>query len=117
MKLRGMPAVTIIVLLVLGVQVNAQAPCAEVTRLRNAANAAWKQAMKAPESERCAALSKASLATEATLKYANENRESCNISDRLRSQVEKYHSDAIGARDNVCAGRPLRSYPPDIIKR
>jgi hypothetical protein len=41
MALRGAPALTIIVLLGLGVQAKAQAPCAEVLRLRNAASEAW----------------------------------------------------------------------------
>jgi len=41
---------------------------------------AWKEAMRVPSSERCAALYQASLAAEATLNYANDNRKSCDIS-------------------------------------
>lgn len=74
--MRGVPVLTIIVLLGLGVQAKAQAPCAEVLRLRNAAGEAWKHAMSAPASQRCGALAQA-----------------------------------------FVAGRPLRSYPPDIIQR
>jgi len=48
MTLRGVPAFTIIMLLGPGVQAEAQAPCAEVLRLRNAASEAWKHAMSAP---------------------------------------------------------------------
>ncbi len=103
---------TIIVLLGLGVQAKAQAPCAELLRLRNAASEAWKHAMSAPASQRCGALAQASVATEATLNYADNNRHSCNISDRLLNEVDGYRRQAVQARDNVCAGRPLRSYPP-----
>ena len=63
------------------------------------------------------ALYHASLAAEATLKYANNNRESCDISVPLLNRMEGYHREAVQARDNVCAGRPLRPYPADIIQR
>jgi hypothetical protein len=98
MTLRGVPAVTIIVLLGLGVQAKAQGPCAEVLRLRNAASEAWKHAMSAPASQRCGALAQVSVATEATLNYADNNRQSCNISDRLLNEVDGYHRQAVQAR-------------------
>jgi hypothetical protein len=101
----------------LGVQAEAQTPCPELVRVRNATNEAWKQAMTVPPSERCGALYHASLAAEATLKYANNNRESCGISVPLLNQVEGYHREAVQARDKACAGRPLRPYPADIIQR
>ena len=66
--------------------------------------------------ERCAALHQAVLATEATLNYANSNLDSCHISDPLLNQLEGYHRKAVQARDNACAGRPLRPFPPDIIR-
>jgi hypothetical protein len=72
-------------------------------RLRNAASEAWKHAMSAPASQRCGALAQASVATEATLNYADNNRQSCNISDRLLNEVDGYHRQAVQARDNVCA--------------
>jgi hypothetical protein len=72
--------------------------------------------MNAPASQRCGALAEASVATEATLNYADNNRQSCNISDRLLNEVDGYHRQAVQARNNVCAGRPIRSYPPDIIQ-
>jgi hypothetical protein len=106
-----------IALVWLGVQAEAQAPCPEYLRLRNAATAAWKAAMRVPSPERCGALYQASLAAEATLKYANDNRESCGISVPLLDQVEGYRREAVQARDNACAGRPLRPYPADIIQR
>ena len=91
----------------LGVQVEAKTPCPE----------AWKRAMRAPQSDRCGALYQAALAAEATRKYADDNRQACNVSVSLLNQVERSDREAVQARDNVCAGRPLRPYPPDIIKR
>jgi hypothetical protein len=101
----------------LGVQVEAKTPCPELVRLRNVATEAWKRAMRAPQSDRCGALYQAALAAEATRKYADDNRQACNVSVSLLNQVERSDREAVQARDNVCAGRPLRPYPPDIIKR
>jgi hypothetical protein len=117
MTLKAVPAFAMVAIVWFAVQVEAKTPCTELARLRNAANDAWKQAMRAPPSERCGALHQATLATEATVEYANKNRESCDISVPLLNQVERYHRDAVQARDNVCAGRPLRPYPPEIIQR
>jgi hypothetical protein len=85
-------------------------------RLRNAATEAWKQAMSVPRSERCGALYHAALSTEATLAFASNHHESCDVSVPLLNEVERHHREAVQARDNVCAGRPLRPYPPDIIQ-
>src|SRR5258708_23229604 len=90
----------------LGVQAEAQTPCPELVRLRSAATEAWKQAMRVPPSERCGALYHASLAAEATLKYANNNRESCNISVPLLNQVERYHREAVQAPPTTHPPRP-----------
>jgi hypothetical protein len=117
MTLKGVLAFTLIAIVGLGVRVEAQTPCQEYLRLRNAAAEAWKQAMRAPPSERCGALYHASLAAEATLKYADDNRESCDISVQLLNQVDRYYREAVQARDNACAGRPLRPFPADIIQR
>ena len=116
MTLKAMSVFAMITIIGLGVQVEARTPCQEYPRLRNAATEAWKQAMRAPPSERCGALHHAS-AAEATLNYADNNRESCDISVQLLNQVEGYHREAAQARDNACAGRPLRPYPADIIPR
>jgi hypothetical protein len=110
MTLRGVPVFTMIAIVGLGVQAEAQAPCPELVRMRNAASDAWKQAMRVLPSERCGALYQASLAAEATLNYANSNHESCHISDRLMNQLEGYHREAVQARENACAGRPLRHF-------
>jgi hypothetical protein len=116
MTLIGVPAFAMIAIVWLGGQAEAQTPCPELVRLRNAATESWKDAMRVPPSKRCGALYHASLAAEATLRYANDNRESCDISVPLLNQVEGYHREAVQARDNVCAGRPLRPYPADIIQ-
>jgi hypothetical protein len=117
MTLKAIPAVAMITIIGLGVQVEARMPCQEYLRLRNAATEAWKQAMRTPPSERCVALNHASSAAEATLKYGEDNRTSCDISVELLNQVEGYHREVVQARDSVCAGRPLRPYPADIVQR
>jgi hypothetical protein len=118
MALKARAAFTMMAVVIgLGSQVEARAPCQEYLQLRNLAAEAWKQAMRAPPSERCGALYHASLAAAATLNYANNNRESCDISVPLLNQVEGYHREAVGARDNACAGRPLRPYGADIMQR
>ena len=116
MRLIAIPAFAMITTIGLGVQAEARTPCQEYLRLRNAATEAWKEAMRAPPVERCGALNHASLAAEATLDYANNSRESCNISVRLLDDVKGFHRDAVQARDNVCAGRRMRPFPPDIIR-
>ena len=117
MTLTGVPVFTMIAIVWLGVQAEAQTPCAELVRLRSAATEARKEAMRAPPSERCGSLYKASSAAEATLDYANHNREACGISDPVLNQVEGDQHEAAQARDNACAGRPIRPYPADIIQR
>ena len=126
MTLKKVSAFTIMAILIaiigvamigLGVQVEAKTPCPELVRLRNVATEAWKRAMRAPQSDRCGALYQAALAAEATRKYADDNRQACNVSVSLLNQVERSDREAVQARDNACAGRPLRSFPPEIIQR
>jgi hypothetical protein len=69
MRLMGVPAFTMIAIVWLGVPAEAQMPCPELVRLRNAATEAWKAAMRVSPSERCGALYRASLAAEATFNY------------------------------------------------
>ena len=111
MPLRAMPAFAMITIIGLGVQVEARTPCQEYLRLRNAATEAWKQAMRTPPSERCGALYHASLAAEATLKYADNNRESCDISVQLLNQVEGYHHEAVQARETPSSTISSRYHP------
>jgi hypothetical protein len=53
----------------------------------------------------------------AVAQYANDHRESCDISPVALSEVGQRQREAEKARDSVCAGRPLRPYPADIIER
>jgi hypothetical protein len=112
-----MPGLTIIALAGFCIQANAQDRCPELTRLRSEAAEALKQTTTVPASERCESYNRLSMARRAIAYYASDYRESCDISILSLSELEKYHRDAVKARDNVCAGRPVRPYPPDIIQR
>jgi len=116
MAMKHVAAFALLAVVSFSVPAEAQAPCPELIRLRNTANEVWKQAMRVPAPERCEALNRASLAAEATLNYANDHRQSCGISESMLDRVEGYRRQAMQARDNGCAGRPLRPYPADIIQ-
>jgi hypothetical protein len=104
-------------LAIIGLALEAQAaPCQDYLRLRNEAAAAWRQAITAPPPERCGALYHASSSAEATLRYADHNRESCDLSVPILNSLEAHHREAVQARDNVCSGRPMRPFPADIIR-
>jgi hypothetical protein len=98
-------------------QANAQAQCPELTRLRSEAVAAQKPMQRDLFGGRCDAYIRISIAWRAVLQYAEDHRESCDISLRLLGEFEKYHREAVSARDNVCAGRPARPFPAEIIQR
>ena len=111
-----MPTFAIMALFGLCIQANAQAQCPELARLRSEAQEALRQSRTVPTSERCYAYGRLSNAWDAVARYANDNRESCHISGASLNDLERYHSDAVKDRDNVCAGRPLRPYGADIIR-
>ena len=117
MKLKVVLFFAMVGITAFGVQAEAQTPCPELVRLRAAATEAWKLAMRAPQPERCAELLRASRAAAAARDYAGDNRASCDVSVALLNQLERGEREAVQARDNVCAGRPLRPYPPEIIRR
>jgi hypothetical protein len=96
---------------------SAQAQCPELTRLRSEAVAASKPAERGLTSSRCEVYIRSSMAWAELVQYANDHRESCDISIRSLSEFEKYRSEAVTARNNVCAGRPARPFPPEIIRR
>jgi hypothetical protein len=99
-------------------QANAQARCPELTRLRSEAAGALKQTRGlVPTLDRCEAYNRFSTAWAAIVQYANDNREACDISTLSLDEFEKHHREAVQARDNVCAGRPARPFPPDVIRR
>jgi hypothetical protein len=95
---------------------SAQAQCPELIRLRSEAAELSKPARRALTSDRCEAYIRSSMAWGAMVQYANDHRESCEISIRSLSEFEKYHREAVSARNNVCAGRPARPFPPEIIQ-
>ena len=111
------PAVALIALLGLASHAVAQTPCPELARLRSEVAEALKHTRGAPTLERCVYYNQFATAWDAVIQYANDNREVCDISVGRLNDFEKYHRDAEKARDNVCAGRPARPYPPDIIQR
>ena len=112
-----LPALAMIALGGFSNQANAQAQCPELTRLRSEAAGAQKPMARGLISNPCDAYIRTSMAWRAVLHYAEEHREMCDISIRALSDFEKYYSEAVSARDNVCAGRPARPFPPDIIQR
>jgi hypothetical protein len=111
-----MSALTIIALLGFCIQANAQALCPELIRLRSEAQQALRQSRTVPASERCYMYNRLSEAWAAAVRYANDNRESCHISNASLNEFERYHREAVKDRDNVCAGRPLRPYGADVIQ-
>jgi len=111
------PALAMAVLVGFCSQANAQSQCPELTRLRSEAAAASKPVTRALMSSRCEDYIRSSMAWDALLQYANDHREACDISGRSLSEFEKFHREEVQARDNVCAGRPARPFPPEIIRR
>jgi hypothetical protein len=112
------PAVAMIALVGFCSQANAQAGCPELTRLRSEVAGALKRVTGlVPTSDRCEAYIRLSMAWDAIAQYANDHRELCDISVDLLSEFERNHREAVSARDNVCSGRPLRPFPPDVIRQ
>jgi hypothetical protein len=113
-----MPVLAMIVLAGFCSQASAQARCPELSRLRSEAAGVLKPTRGlVPTLNRCEAYNRFSMAWATIVQYANDNREACDISTPSLDEFEKYHREAVQARDNVCAGRPLRPFPPDIIRR
>jgi hypothetical protein len=111
------PSLAMIALIGFCSQANAQAQCQELARLRSEAAEALRKKQSVPTSDRCAAYIRYSMAWGTIVQYANDHREACDISIVSLSGLEKYRREAVTARDNVCAGRPVRPYPPDVIQR
>jgi hypothetical protein len=112
-----LPAFAMIALVGFCSQANAEASCPELTRLRGKAAEAVERMKGAPTSDRCAAYIRFSMAWGAIAQYANDHRELCGISIPLLSDFDKRYREAVSARENVCAGRPIRPFPPDINQR
>jgi hypothetical protein len=111
------PAVAMIALAGFGSQLCAQEQCPELTRLRSQVAENVKRSLGAPSPERCEAYVRISIVWAEAAQYASDHRDSCGLGERALSDLEKRHREAVQARDNICAGRPSRPYPPDIINR
>lgn len=120
-----LPVVTMIALA--GFACAAQAQCPELARLRDEArlrseavavirplNRSLKPLV--PD-DRCDAYIRTSLAWSALRDYAHDHQEACDVSGRSLDEIDRSHHDAMTARNNVCAGRPVRAFPADIILR
>jgi hypothetical protein len=113
-----MPALAAIALAGFCNQVNAQAQCPELTRLRGeAAEVSKQRGALVPPSQRCEAYVRISMAWGAIAQYASDHREACDISNVSLNEFEQRHREAVTARDNICSGRPVRPFPPEIIQR
>ena len=112
MKLTGAHRLTMAALAVVAMQVPARAECPELDRLRNAFIKAWD--VKEPA---CDHYWRLFLAAKAWDEYARRNVESCSISGHLLFQIEREYRDVAETRDNVCAGRPKRPLPAEIMPR
>jgi hypothetical protein len=113
----NLPALAMITLVGFCSQANAQDRCPELTRLRGEAAKTAEQMRGVPTSDRCAAYIRFSMAWGAIAQYANDHREWCDISIVSLDEFEKRHREAIKARENVCAGRVPRPFPPEVIQR
>src|SRR5713101_4204884 len=111
-----MPVLAMMALLGFCSQASAQTPCPELTRLRSEAAEASKRTVGLPTPDRCGAYIRFSTAWGALVQYANDHRDSCGLSVVSLNEFEKRHLEAVRARDNVCAGRPARPFPPEIIQ-
>jgi hypothetical protein len=98
-------------------QANAQEQCPELYRLRKEAVEVSTQKGRPLISNMCEAYIRSSLVWAEIVQYANDHRESCDISVQSLSDFEKFHRAAVTARNNVCAGRPVQPFPAEIIRR
>lgn len=112
-----MRAVAIMVLAGFISPVVAQASCPELNRLRSEAAKVPRQTIGVATPDRCGAYIRVTMAWDALLDYASDNSEMCGVSQSQLNDFERYRHEAATARDNVCAGRPARPFPPDIIAR
>ncbi|QPF88726.1 hypothetical protein [Bradyrhizobium commune] len=95
----------------------AQAQCPELTRLRSEATESSKPKMRGLMIGRCEDHIRASQAWSAVLDYAREHQDVCDVSSQSLSALEASRRAAVTVRDNVCAGRPARPFPADIIQQ
>jgi len=97
------------------IQANAQPPCPELVRLRSEAQEALKESRIAPPFERCYRYNRLLQAWDAVAQFARDNRASCHVTIASLDDFERYRQEAVKDRDNVCAGRLRRPFPPEKI--
>jgi hypothetical protein len=113
-----LPALAAIALAGFCSQAHAQAQCPELTRLRGeVAQASKKWTALVPPSQHCATYVRIAMAWAAIAQYANDHRDSCDLSEVSLNEFEQRHREAVTARDNFCSGRPIRPFPAEIIQR
>jgi hypothetical protein len=112
-------ATSFFLLMLAGVPAIASAQCPEFIRLRGevAAAAAPRQTLGVAARERCDAYIRLSVAWGELARYAGEHREACDISPSTLNDIEKRKREVVQAQNNVCAGRPFRPFPAEIILR
>ena len=111
------PTLAVVMLAGWSFQTSAHARCPELTELRITANQASKEVVTFAGGSRCDAYVRSAMAWNALLQYANDHRESCEVSATSLTELEKLRQENAQMRDNVCAGRPAQPYPADIIQR
>jgi len=111
-----LPALAAIALSGFCSQVSAQT-CPELIRLRGEASEAQKPMRPGLILGGCDAYIRSSLAWRAVVEYADEHQQVCNISDHSLNEFKRYHREAVTLRDNICAGRPVRPFPAELIQR
>jgi len=91
----------------------AQPRCPELAKLRGEAA---KAATQLTAMASCEAYNRFSMTWGRIVRYANDHRESCEISSVSLTELESRHREALKMRDAICTGRPLRPFPPDVIR-
>lgn len=94
-------------------EADAQSACSELTKLRGEAGSVVKDINGVAT---CNDLNRFALAWGGIVRYANEHRVSCQISEDSLIEIEGRYREALKMRDAVCTGRPLRPFPPEIIR-
>ena len=108
-----LPAFATIVLVAFCSHAYAQPRCPELAKLRGEAAKAAKQLTAMAT---CEAYNGFSMTWGRIVRYANEHRESCEISNVSLTEFKSRHREALKMRDAICTGRPLQPFPPDVIR-
>ena len=111
------PALAMIAIAGFSAQLRAEEQCPDLIRLRSEVAEIAKRSLGAPTPERCDAFVRISMAWAEAARYASDHRDACGLGEKALRELEQRHRGVVQQRDNICAGRPGRPYPPDIISR